>query len=284
MKKMLAGLALATAATAIAAAPAQAAPKEPVAAVKQQFVPGKGVKFTDRASLVEGARRAILMRRNGTFEFGKSGVTASDITSKLNIPASMLDDEDKALAKPEHVVTVGRKTYVSGSFWSQDLPAEQPWYKLPISLPSGVFGPTGQLVNITEPATLKTLLKGAKAGGSGYSGTITFGDLKKVSPWASSSLLLNKQSGKQLKSVITWKLTVDAKGLPTRLVTSFPSSALAKGDAKGLTISVDSRYSGWGSTVKVEAPPADQIATDVKDDSGAPEAPQILGDVGKLFG
>lgn len=291
MKKILAGLALATAATAIAATPAQAATKDPVAAVKQQFVPGKGVTFVDRSMLVEGERRGILVRRNGSYGFGKSGVNASDITSKYNLPPELFgdDEESKALATPEHVVTVGRKSYVSGSFWSLMVPEDKSWLKLPVSLPGGAFAPFGQVVNVTEPATLKTLLKGAKATSGGYSGSISFADLKKVSPYARSAFDLQKQSAKQLKSVITWKLAVDAKGLPTRLVSSYPASALVAGGGMAKTqFSVDTRFTGWGGKVVIQAPPADQVATKPKDASGddskAPEAPQILGDVGKIFG
>ncbi|MFI6596426.1 hypothetical protein ACIBHX_09260 [Nonomuraea sp. NPDC050536] len=260
MKRMLAGLALATAATAIVAAPAQAAPKDPVAAVKQQIRPGKGVKFAESTVVVSHSRREVLVRRNGTLQFGKSGVTASDVTGNLNWPKQDDDNEAaKAFASPEHMLTVGGKSYVQGGPWSGQIPEDKSWLKLPSDKPNGLYTTMGQVVDVTELATLKALLKNAKASGSGYAGKITFGELKKVSP---SFRIIVEPKNKQLKTVITWKLSLNAKGLPTRLVTSYSAKAVGGGgdDPKAL-FDTDTRYTGWGSTVKIQAPPASQVAT-----------------------
>lgn len=283
MKRLLLGVALATAASAIVAAPAQAAGKDPVAAVKQQFVAGKGVKFVDRTSITDGKRSAIVLRRTGTFQFGRSGVVASDQTTKFNIPAELLGEDEKFMAKPEHVIVTGRKTYLSGSFWSTVASESQPWLKFPTPLPGGLLGSNSQLVNVTEPATLKTLLKGAKHSGSVYSGSITFGKLKQVSPWARASFF-TKQSAAQLKTPISFKLVVNSKGLPVRLVTTYPLSALGKvtRSEKNVKFSVASTFSGWGSKVTISAPPADQIYTGDGSSLSTDDIP--LDDLGKLLG
>ena len=75
MNRMLAGLALASAAALMAATPAQAAitqaPAKPVTAVKKQLVPGKGVTFTERTTLDSGRMRAVFVRSSGTYQFSR---------------------------------------------------------------------------------------------------------------------------------------------------------------------------------------------------------------------
>ncbi|MEU4232430.1 hypothetical protein AB0F17_49730 [Nonomuraea sp. NPDC026600] len=270
MKRIIAGLALASAATLITAGPAQAAPaaaKDPVAAVKKQFVAGKGVKFSERSTAIQGGRRDIITRRTGSYQFSNSGVAASDIVGKFNVkalgPAPAEDDEDakafKALSTPERTITVGKTSYMSGGFWSQVLPEGKTWLKVPNAPFSGLTGVYGQPLNLTEAATIKTLIKGAKAAKGGYAGKITVGELRRISPSFRGNLLLGTPSKKTAKVAISWKLTVDANGLPSRLVSTFSLAALGVGAPESAGLSVETLYSGWGSAVKITAPPADQV-------------------------
>lgn len=281
MKRLFAGAALTMAAAVTVAAPAQAAPKDPVATLKKQLVPGTGVKFVDRAVAIEKGQREILLRRTGTFQFDKSGIAASDITGKFNIKLSPSDEElpedFKAIFSPERTIRIGTTSYISGGFFSSMLPADKTWLKLPKGPTGGLTGMYGQLVNVTEPATLKTLLKGGKAAGGSYTGKITVAELYKVSPWfrASFGLGISKPQKKVLKSVISWKLALDAKGLPQRLVTTYPLAAIGIADSKNTSLlSVDTRFSGWGGKVAIEAPPADEVTTKFKD--GTDELPSDL--------
>ncbi|MET8861364.1 hypothetical protein ABZW11_00265 [Nonomuraea sp. NPDC004580] len=288
MKRILTGVALATTAALVSATPAlAAAPKNPVAAVKKQLAPGKGVKFTERTTLSEGRLRQVFVRRTGSLQFGKSGVAASDITGKINIKASDLegvgDGETglllKALTVPERTIRVGTTSYLSGNIWSALLPEDKPWYKMPKGLTGGFTGTYGQPINVAEPVTLATLLKRSKATGSGYAGKARVADLWKVSPWLRSSWM-DKPSAKAMKASISWKLTVDKAGRPTRLVTTYPTSVPGLG--KTGSISVDTRYTGWGGKVVVKAPPADQVTTTFKngeDDISSLELP-----IGSLAG
>ncbi|MER6943487.1 hypothetical protein ABT294_05620 [Nonomuraea sp. NPDC000554] len=282
MKRMLAGLALASAATVIAAGPAQAAPaaapKNPVTAVQKQLVPGTGMKWTERTTLTSNNMRDVFVRRSGTVQFSKIGVAASDTTGKLNLKASDFPEDAPellvAMTKPEHTIKIGNTSYLSGNIWATMLPEGKTWFKVSRGPVGGLTGLYGQLVNIGEPATLKTLFKGAKPTAGGYAGKLTFGDLKRVSPSFRSSMGFISTSAKQLKSEISWRLDVDAKGLPTRLVTTYPMSALAGSSAKGTTLSVDTRYSGWGAKVEIKAPSADEVTTELKD--GNDEAPDSI--------
>jgi hypothetical protein len=276
MNRMLAGLALASAAALMAATPAQAAgtpaPAKPVTAVKKQLVPGKGVTFTERTTIDNGRTRAIFVRSSGTFQFSKSGLAASAITGKLNIKASDLGELSeeslfKSLTEPERTVRIGTTSYLSGSIWSQLLPSGKYWYKAPHGPPAGFTGMLGQPLNIIEPATLKTLFKNAKPATGGYTGKISVRDLRKVSAYYRASSPATP-SAKALKAQLTWKLSVDAKGLPTRLVTTVPGSVMAVSESSREKMIVDTRYSGWGNKVSIKAPPADEITTKLEGDGG----------------
>ncbi|TMR10931.1 hypothetical protein ETD86_37585 [Nonomuraea turkmeniaca] len=286
MKRMLAGVVLATTATLVAATPAMAAaPKNPVVTVKKQLAPGKGVKFTERTTLDVDGQRDIFVRRSGTLQFSKSGVAASDITGKFNISLKDLgaDADDapellKALATPERTIRVGTTAYLSGGMWSTLLPEGKTWFKMPKGPTGGVTGVYGQPLNLAEPATLKTLFKGAKPAGGGYAGKITVGALWKVSPWYRAAAL-SKPSAKAQKSTISWRITVNSAGLPTRLVSTFPVAALSTG--KG-TVSVDTRFSGWGTAVSIKAPPVDEVATEFE--NGEDDASIIWDQFGNVGG
>ncbi|MGW0802005.1 hypothetical protein [Nonomuraea sp. NPDC002799] len=270
MKRILMGVALATTAALVTATPAlAAAPKNPLTAVKKQLAPGKGVKFTERTTITEGNKREVFSRRSGTLQFSKSGIAASDVTGKLNIQLSDLgelpDDEFgemiKAMAKPERTVRVGTTSYLSGNIWSSLLPEGKTWFKAPKGPAGGLLGSYGQPLNLAETATLKTLLKGAKPTSIGYTGKTRVGDVWKVSPWLRASLL-EKPSAKGLKSTITWRLTVDKAGLPTRLVTTFSGSVLGSGSGSA---TVDTSYTGWGTAVSIKAPPAAEVSGTFED-------------------
>ncbi|MFB4266540.1 hypothetical protein [Nonomuraea sp. GTA35] len=275
MKRILTGVALATTAALVTATPAlAAAPKDPVVAVKKQLAAGKGVKFTERTTVDDGNARQVFLRRSGTLQFSKSGVAASDITGKLNISASDLQGLDesgedaelasmlKAMAQPERTIRIGTTSYVSGNIWATQMPEGKTWFKAPNGPTGGLLGAFGQPLNLAEPATLKTLLKGAKATGSGYAGKTLVRDLWKASPWLRATWM-DKPSAKTQKAAISWRITVNKAGLPTRLVTTFPMSALGVG-GKG-TVSVDTGYTGWGSAVSIKAPPAEEVTSTFKD-------------------
>jgi hypothetical protein len=291
MKRVIAGLALATAATLISAVPAQAAAPQaaaaapgPVAAIKKQFTPGKGVRFIDRATLINGKMHSIAARRTGTYLFGGSSVVASDISGNFNYKKSDfadVGDSDivKALTTPEHIVSIGKVTYLSGSIWGIFLPEDKTWFKLAAGYPGLIGSLYGQPVNITERGTLGGLLKTGKPVKGGYAGTITEGALQKLSPQYKSAFMTSKPTSAMLKTKISWRLSVDAKGLPTRLVSTFPMKALDATAPKSSSISVDTRYTGWGDKVKIKAPSADQVATKFEDggDDLPPEITSLKG-------
>ncbi|MFC7590071.1 hypothetical protein ACFQYP_45090 [Nonomuraea antimicrobica] len=191
MKRILTGVALATTAALVTATPAMAAaPKDPAVAVKKQLKPGKGVKFSERTTIIDGTTRDIFVRRSGTLQFSKSGIAASDSTGRFNISLSQLGELPegetgemiKALAREERTIRIGTTSYLSGGMWEGFLAEGQTWFKAPKGPTGGLTGMFGQPLNLAEPATIKTLLKGAKTTASGYAGTTKVGDIWKASP------------------------------------------------------------------------------------------------------
>ncbi|OUC95212.1 hypothetical protein [Streptosporangium minutum] len=280
MKRYIAGLACA--ATAVLGAPALASTAhaqaaDPITALKSQFSSGRGVNFVDTTKMQGPQGSMVLAKRTGALQFGSSGISASDQTGQLRFKASDFegafgDDEDMSklfagLAKPERVVRIKNATYVSGGVMGEFMPADKTWVRFPDGM-LGFTGTVSQFVNVAEPATLKTLLAHATKRAGTYSGKITFGELNKVSPWFRASM--GAPSAKTAKTVVSWKLFLGSDRLAKRLVTTYSA---AGSDESAVT--VDTRYTGWGSKVTVKAPPADQIA-DLKDlEEGAETATSI---------
>ncbi|GAA0923444.1 hypothetical protein [Nonomuraea longicatena] len=284
MNRILAGLAISTAAVSMAAAPAQAAtPKDPIATLKQQFRPDTGVKFIDRVTLQVKGNKEYLARRTGAYEFGTSGITASDMSGTLFPDQAREEKEQFGLGEPERTIRVGRTAYLSGGVLSGRLEEGKTWYKLPNGPAGGVVGNFAQPVNPVEPATLQALLKTGKATKDGYAGAITYRELYKNSPWARGNVFPGaKMDAKTLKSVIKWRLTLDAKGLPSRVVTSISASTILGGKPGKDTLTSDTRFTDWGTPVDIQAPPADQVTTKFKDEGTdtpeLPDGPILSGD------
>jgi hypothetical protein len=276
LKRYIAGLACA--ATAVLGAPALASTAhaqaaDPITALKGQLKDGNGVTYVDIMKTQGSSKNTIAGHRKGELQFSTSGISASDHTTQLRFEEGALDlsfgedehdttEEEKKLSKlfaglaePERVVRIKKKAYLSGGVFGQFLPQDKPWLGYPGDT-LGVTGSMGQLINVAEPATLKTLLAHATVKKpAAYAGKITFGELQKVSPWFRASHDGLKLSGEQAKTTINWKLFLNADRLPARLATSYTQFS------SGPTWTVDTRYTNWGSKVTIDAPPADQVAT-----------------------
>ncbi|AWS40834.1 hypothetical protein [Streptosporangium sp. 'caverna'] len=259
MKRVIAGIAAAMVTMSVAATPVQAATADPVKTLKSQFVAGKGVKFTDVATLVEFTGNSTLLKRTGSFQFGRAGIVASDVSAKFTtdemsgIPGVFQWSPDK----PERTIRIGTTSYYSGGPWTP--PKGKTWVKHPHGMNAGFSGWYGQLVNVAEPATLKTLITKGKRTGRTYSGTISFGALEKISPWMRSAGVAGVSTNDRA-AVLRFRLTLGANGLPQRLVTVYPGSThVSAAVAEDRQVSVETRYTGWGSRVTVKAPPASKV-------------------------
>ena len=62
--------------------------------------------------------------------------------------------------------------------------------------------------------------------------------------------------------MLRFRLTLGSDQLPQRLVTVYPGSThVSAAVAEDRQVSVETRYTGWGSRVTVKAPPASKVAT-----------------------
>ncbi|GAA3422510.1 hypothetical protein GCM10018952_74550 [Streptosporangium vulgare] len=69
--------------------------------------------------------------------------------------------------------------------------------------------------------------------------------------------------------MVTFKLTLDRNHLPQCLITSFPPTGIYDSTAwEGNTISVETRFTGWGGKVSLKAPPANKVTTKPEDRDG----------------
>ncbi|MBB2909561.1 hypothetical protein FHS43_000807 [Streptosporangium becharense] len=288
MKRMIAVLTSATAVALTASLPvaahASAQAPDPLTALKKQLTAGHGVQFVDTVKTRKAGRTEVISKREGELQFDAAGISASDHTSRPRVKESDLefdlsspesgfgDAEDdrspeavqaeeqldkllKGLADPERVVRVKKAAYLSGGVFGPFLPVGKPWLHIPEDT-LGVTGSIGQHINPAEPATLKALLANATVKRpTSYAGKITFGELHKVSPWFRAAMG-RKLYGDMAKDTLNWKLFLGTDRLPARLTTTETDSS---GKTVGLT--VDTRYTGWGSEVSITAPADDQIAT-----------------------
>jgi hypothetical protein len=260
VKRVIAGIAAAMVTMSVAATPVQAATADPVKALKSRFVAGKGVKFTDVTTLVEFTGNTTFLKRTGSFQFGRAGIVASDTSARRTVDeAEMPINMVWRLTRPERTIRIGTTSYYSGGPWAP--PKGKTWIKHPHGMSAGFSGWYGQLVNVAEPATLKALITQGKRTGRTYSGAISFGALEKVSPWLQNADVI-KMPKEYKAAVLRFTLTLGTNGLPQRLVTVYPQKTHG-GTEPGKEerrVSVETRYTGWGSRVTIKAPPASEVA------------------------
>ncbi|MEU7886092.1 hypothetical protein AB0B54_11395 [Microbispora bryophytorum] len=276
MKRAL--MALACAATAALVAPAvaapaqahtttdsQARPLDPTAALKKAFVPGRGVRFTSSETIDVGGVATVKSSAKGRLAFGRSGVTGSDVTGRINYGA-LLDEDLEGADKPTRTITVGRTAYVTGGVFSSLFPAGKKWLRTPGKNPADVLGSNGVPVNPLDARTLKAVLATTKAKGAGgvvngarttlYRGAITLKQLAAVEPSLKKGL-----TASEAKTVVAWKMWVGGD----QLIRKVQTTLTLKLKYKKMTMEVDASsavsFVGWGSRVTVKAPPKSQVAT-----------------------
>lgn len=226
MKRVLAAAVAATAL--VTAAPAQAATPDPVKALKGQFVPGHGVKVSELDRMAIEGKKPTAVRVTGAFEFGKSGVVASDVT--------LLEPSKKVTLR---AVVVGKKVYFQSDEFEKKLPEGKTWLLMSEAVRANLsFHP----IDVLRPAQLKGLLSHARSGTGGrYRGTLTTKQTSKL-------------SGGYFGPSVDYRLNVDSTGLPSRFSTSLKASL-------GSLETVDTRYSAWGHKVTIKAPPEELVAS-----------------------
>lgn len=195
---------------------------DPVTALKQQFVPGQGVRFTERAETAIDGDLFSVSKRRGVVEFDRSGVVAYDFRARSGLAEGAV-----------RTIAAGSATYqrggVIGKKWVRS--ASRPGARTPF------FSP----VLVLDPAATKAMLA--------TKGMITGSALYQASP----SYRATVGSAQQAPAFIFWKLSTDSAGRPAKLVTRWTEPPGTLGDvSKKSTI----RFSSWGLPVKIVAPPS----------------------------
>ncbi|MGW0811502.1 hypothetical protein [Nonomuraea sp. NPDC002799] len=236
MKKTITAL-TACGALLVAAAPAQAAPNDPVRALKGKLTSGHGVRFTETSTLVGGGK-VKLQSRKGTFQFNAKGIAASDITTNA------------IHSERERTISVGKVSYTQGGILASGLGAGTTWLKTG-GMSGGAGGFQGQVINPAEPKTLAALIKKGRHTRNTITGKITFKELEKVSPWFGSSVPLRMHD----ETKVTYTLTLTSAGLVNRVKSSYAATGVIDANGyDGKTITIDSRFTGWGAKVSIKAP------------------------------
>jgi hypothetical protein len=256
MKRIIAGLALASAAALVTAAPAQAAPVDPVKALKKQYVTGHGVRFSETARTEMDGKSSGTSTSTGVFAFGKSGIVASDLRNR----AKGKNADIFASLMPTRQITVGKYSYAQGGIYSEDLPEGKRWVRYPNG---GVSTSYNQVLDIFDAKVLKALVSHAKSfKGGTYRGYLTVKELGALSG--------QKTEGKLAKIKINYVLAVNSKGLVTKVISDWTLDFGVLGKSRSTT---ETRYSDWGAKITVKAPPADQVidATELGPDTEVPK-------------
>ncbi|MFI9589536.1 hypothetical protein [Nonomuraea sp. NPDC052265] len=257
MKRIIAGLALASAAALVAATPAQAAPVDPAKALKKQYVAGHGVRFTETSRTSLDGKSTGATRMTGVFEFGGSGIIASDLRNR----STGKNSDVFASLMPSRMITVGKHVYAQGGLYSEGLPEGKKWVRYPdTGLRTSSYN---QMLDVFEPKVLNALVSHAKSTKGGiYRGSLTVKELGKI---------YGQPVDKKVAKVeVSYLLALNSKGLVTRVVSDWTLDYGILGASHNTT---ETRFTGWGSKVKVKAPPADQVAdiTELGDDSTVPQ-------------
>lgn len=231
---------------------AQAASAGPADMLRRQLVENRGVTMSEFIMWREAGGGASY-RKKIRAEFGKGTVTATDIRE--------IAGPDDPQPAPRYLTFKGR-TYCQG--WICPAPEGKSWVLLSQNEKARPFLESGG-IDLAHPAALKAVLattESKRRGGTYdntrtivYQGTITFGDLFKVSP-AFRDQHNGTPTGKYAKTELSWQLWLGEDQLVRRIRTSWPEQ-LGK---RSISHVVDARLTGWGAKTDIAEPSTDETA------------------------
>ncbi|MEV5557204.1 hypothetical protein AB0L44_26410 [Nonomuraea wenchangensis] len=234
------------------AAHAQATPAGPADALRRQLVESRGVTMSEVFTSKETGERTSY-RKKTRAQFGKGTVTATDVRDVAS--------PDVPEPAPRFLTFRGR-TYCQG--WICPAPEGKTWVLLYENEKTRPFLQSGG-IDLAHPAALKAVLattESKRPGGAYdntrttiYQGTITFGDLYRVSP-AFRDQHDGTPTGKYAKTDLSWQLWLGEDQLVRRVRTSWPEQ-LGK---RSISHVVDARLTGWGAKTDIAAPSTDETA------------------------
>lgn len=259
MKRIIVGLA--TGLVALAPLPAHAAAPDPVKALQAQTAPGRGVTVSLVTRMTFDGRQVATFRTDRVAGFRKGGRVDTDDSTTYHTPLA-IEDLGTQFSFPTLRIRVKGADYTSGGELIGRLPLDKKWARSPWPTPS----PADLTVDLFRPGTLKALLATASSvGPRSARGAI---DIRKIP---------GRPFGGRTEEKVAWALWFDAKGRVTRLATRFSHRT---NDHMKMGVSSDLRFTGWGATVSIEAPPRDLVmeADDLPELAFPGESPMKLAE------
>ncbi|GAB1818855.1 hypothetical protein [Herbidospora sp. RD11066] len=251
MKRAMVGTLVMLGALLVPVSPAHAT-VDPIAALKAQFVSGRGVKLKTVLQVKPKGGKGTVTQEMGSVQFGPKGANASDLTEKTRYDRGFFSEEQrdtqKKLESPGRVITLPKVTYVQGPRAGEGLPAGKYWVRKTKPLPPV---PSGIIIDVFEPNTVKTLIAKATSNRGGVvKGATTSAKMAALSP------VFRKQFGTAGKtSKITYTFSLNKEGLVTRLSVKLRMPV----DGTVVDYTSDTRLYNWGIKVIVNPPPADTV-------------------------
>ncbi|MEV4582178.1 hypothetical protein AB0K16_54015 [Nonomuraea jabiensis] len=275
MKRAIIGVAVVAGVVQLTATPAQAAPQiDPVKALKAELTAGRAVNVQSTAKVTYTRSLVVTSGLEGTIGFDRRGAAASDVAQTLQYSEDLLRSvkkskpaEVEALQQgPIRMISTREASYVSGPIVDPALPQGTSWVRYGTGLPPGNL-----VLNVLEPATLKTLLSHRASWRDGVlKGSIKATKLAAVSPSFASRFGTRSKSGRDGK--ITYTLWFGQGGLVERLSAK---AVLPYGDGS-MTVESSTRFSDWGRQVTVLLPlQGDVLDRDQLGDKVPAEVPGI---------
>ncbi|MFI7229757.1 hypothetical protein ACIBO5_41625 [Nonomuraea angiospora] len=254
MKRAIIGAAVVAGVACLTATPAQAAPQiDPVKALKAESVAGRAVNVQSTAKVTYTRSLVVTTGLEGTIGFDGRGAAASDVAQTLQYSKDLLRSVKKS--KPQEVEALGQgpirmissrdASYVSGPIVDPALPQGTSWVRYsPAGLP-----PSNLVLNVLEPATLKTLVSHRTSWRDGVlKGSIKASKLAAASPSYASRFGTRSRSGRDGK--ITYTLWFGGGGLVERV----SAKAVLPYGKSSMTVESSTRFSDWGREVTVLLP------------------------------
>lgn len=253
MKRTIVGVAVAVGVAQLTAAPAHAAPQlDPVNALQAESGRGKAVDFRSTATVTYGRGLSATSEVEGTIGFGPRGAAASDVTHTLRYSADMLrrmlkqqPEETEALREgPIQTISTRGVSYVSGPLVDQALLANgADWVRYRrADLP-----PSNLLLDVLDPATLKTLLRHRTSVRDGaVKGSIKATELAAVS--SAFATRFGTRIGR--RGTVSYTLRLG----PTGLVERVTAKAVLPYANTTVGVESDTRFSAWGREATVHLP------------------------------
>ncbi|MEU4829760.1 hypothetical protein [Streptosporangium sp. NPDC023615] len=249
-----------------ATATSPAAAVSPVTALRRQFGEHVGLRISDLGRVYRAGKPMVTIWRRGRVEFDATGVYGTDTTGRTELGRGAVKEMENLLGRrlgSTRVICFPDEAYLSGPGYETWLPEGKTWL--------GLIGPANikqtaalpQIVDIFEPSTLGTLLSHTAVrrklrSGTYLRGTVTLRTLYRASP-SLRDRLAGPPRGRSATTPVGFRLWLDRSNLVRRLSTTW-RQPLPGGPQKYTTTLVDTRYTGWGSSVTLAPPPPEDTA------------------------